>query len=82
MVLEEWSAAQPYLTVVDLTPSETLIDLAMSACGAFDVGASSEELFMIVIAEMGLDNENGLNDVAYILGAGTEAFCPEHSHLF
>jgi hypothetical protein len=77
--LREWSADQPYLTVVDQNDDATLIELGRSACSDLDGGADIDDIYNSIIAEIGADDEDTLNDMATIIGAGVGAFCPEHS---
>jgi hypothetical protein len=56
----------------------TLIALATSACGAFDRGATRAEVIAMTV-------ENGgeyANVIAYAVGAGVAAYCPEYKRLF
>lgn len=56
---------------------ETLISLAKSTCEFFDAGASFEDVALIAM-ESGVD----ATTAGTVIGAGTEAYCPEYSHLF
>ena len=56
---------------------ETLISLAKSTCEFFDAGASFEDVALIAM-ESGVD----ATTAGTVIGAGTEAYCPEYSYLF
>ena len=55
---------------------QTLLNIAYGNCDLFAAGATFEE-----VAQVGLDEGVSPTSVGYIIGAGTEAFCPEYSHL-
>lgn len=53
-------------------------------CDNFDDGADFATTALImasIMAEDGWDTESDMEMPGYVIGAGTEAFCPEHSHL-
>lgn len=79
--LRAWSADQPYWTVVDASSDEDIVYLAYTACEALDLGATANDLFVMIVetgAELGLGDQDNA-DMAYVLGASVEAICPEHS---
>lgn len=57
---------------------ETLIALATAACGAFDRGATRAEVMVLAVEQGGEYS----NVIAYAVGAGVAAYCPEHKALF
>lgn len=59
-------------------PDSTLIELAKSACGALDRGASKADVIAMTVAQGG----EHANVIAYAVGAGVAAYCPEHKALF
>lgn len=59
-------------------PDSTLISLATAACGAFDRGASRAEVLAMTVQQGGEYS----NVIAYAVGAGVAAYCPEHKALF
>lgn len=61
----------------DSVPDADVIELAQLMCGAWDNGASFEE-----IAQVLLDSGYSQNEAGYFIGAGTETYCPEHSGNF
>lgn len=61
-------------------PDSDIIGIAQDACAMFDEGASAEDVFVVLI-DTGASDE-ALEAMAFTIGAGTAAFCPEHEHLF
>ena len=79
--VRDWSRDQP-LNIIDTATDSMLIDLALSTCQALDAGASYEEI--ATVAVLSLAENDSLTDanveaMGYIIGAGVEAFCPQHS---
>ena len=79
--VRDWSRDKP-LNIIDTAPDSLIIDLALSACQALDEGASYEDI--ATVAVLSLAENDSLTDVnveaaGTIIGAGVEAFCPQHS---
>lgn len=54
-----------------------LIEMAESACDMFEAGITSNEI-LEMIASSGADQETG-EAMAFLIGAGTTVYCPEHA---
>jgi hypothetical protein len=75
-------------TLVDLVRKEypelygvtdaQIIELGKTACDAFDAGASAEDIIMAI---PDTDPQTRLA-LAYVVGAGVGAYCPEYTGLF
>lgn len=79
--VRDWSRDQP-LNIIDTATDSMLIDLALSTCQALDGGVSLEDI--ATVAALSLAENDSLTDanveaVGIIIGAGVEAFCPQHS---
>lgn len=55
-------------------PDESLIELAHAMCDYFDKGGTVEELTVLTV-----ESEMDFDTSAAVFGAGTAAYCPEHS---
>lgn len=58
-------------------PTFEIVELVTAACGAFDRGATIEEVLTVVSENS--NNQSELNAIAFTIGAGVENYCPEHS---
>lgn len=58
----------------DNEPDAAVIDLAKEMCGAWDRGANFKQIGGVL-----LDSGYPPQEAGYFVGAGTEAYCPEHS---
>jgi len=79
--VRDWSRDQP-LNIIDTASDSMIIDLALSACQVLDEGGSYEDI--ATVAVLSLAENDSLTDanveaVGTIIGAGVEAFCPQHS---
>ena len=57
-------------------PDATLVNLAESACGALDEGATGPEVIAQVVATDATAEHKRI--IAYAIGAGVAAYCPVH----
>lgn len=77
--VRDWSDEQPYVTLVDVSTDEELVEIILNACVALDGGMSGRELADGVIAAVDPEFHE---DSAVILGAGIGMLCPEHLDEF
>lgn len=65
--------------VLDSIPDYELVSFAETACNAFDNGASLEDVFAAIVG----NTSNGVMQeaMAFTIGAGVSAFCPQHEGL-
>lgn len=77
--LRSWSADKPY-NIIDAASDADLVELAESVCNAFDYGNTMEEIALASLLGLGENaTDTNVEATGTLIGAGVEAFCPEHS---
>ncbi len=70
-----WTVVEPHVGRT-LTRSQA-VELAHLICDGFDRAGIAATL--ITLAESAVENNVDAGDLGWLIGAGTETFCPEHS---
>lgn len=81
IVVRDESSDLP-LNWTDTWSDEQLKDFAQTICNGWDDGLTFEGLALAgvsVLIDEGWDTDTDYEMLGYVIGVGTEAFCPEHS---
>lgn len=80
LLVREQSADLP-LNWTDAWSDSQLRDFARTTCNGWDDGLNFEAIGLValgVLMDDGWDSDADFEMLGYVIGAGTEAFCPEH----
>jgi hypothetical protein len=80
-VIRDYSADKPF-NWTDAWSDDELRTFANVTCDAWDSGLTLEAIILTalgVLLDEGWDSETDFDMAGYVIGVGTEAFCPEHS---